>query len=79
MRKLTLFIAAMLISMSVWSKWSEYPACSKQYDEDIAACNKMKTTDNAKKQSCWASANERLAQCSRYKGKKLDFPALLNK
>lgn len=59
-------------------EWSEYPACSKQYDADKAACNKMKTNDNAKKRSCWASASERLAYCGKHKGK-TGFPALLNK
>lgn len=76
--KLIIVVIAMLASTPALAQWSEYPACSKQYDADKAACNKMKTNDNAKKRSCWASASERLAYCGKHKGK-TGFPALLNK
>lgn len=77
MKKLTLLAVAALISVSVWAQWSEYPACTKQYNEDTAACNKMKAS-KSKKESCWNSASERLAYCSKNAGK-TGFPALLNK
>lgn len=76
--KLIAATIAILISIPVSAQWSEYPACSKQHDADRATCNNMRTKDNAKKRSCWASANERLAYCGKNKGK-TGFPALLNK
>jgi hypothetical protein len=40
------------------SRWSKFPGCSAQYQQDIATCQKRKTS------SCWASAAERLASCN---------------
>ncbi|MCQ9326917.1 hypothetical protein [Neisseria dentiae] len=68
---------AILFSSLSFAQWSQYPACSKQYESDRAACNKMQGS-KAKKESCWASASERLAYCNKTKGT-TGTPALLNK
>lgn len=53
------------------AQWSQYPACSNQYENDRVACNAItgtKKTIATKKAKCWASASERLAYCNRTKG-----------
>jgi hypothetical protein len=39
-------------------KWSKFPGCSVQYQNDIAVCQQRKTS------SCWSSAAERLSHCN---------------
>jgi RHS repeat-associated protein len=52
-------------------KWSKYPACSVQYQNDIAVCQNRKTS------SCWSSAAERLAHCNATGGS-VGWPPLSN-
>jgi RHS repeat-associated protein len=40
------------------SRWSKFPGCSVQHENDIAICQQRRTT------SCWNSANQRLAYCN---------------
>jgi hypothetical protein len=40
------------------TRWSKFPGCSVQYQNDIAICQQRKTS------SCWSSAAERLANCN---------------
>jgi non-ribosomal peptide synthetase component E (peptide arylation enzyme) len=43
-------------------QWSQYASCDSQYESDSAICRKVA------KQTCWASASERLAYCNKTKG-----------
>jgi hypothetical protein len=42
----------------VSSRWSKFPGCSVQYQNDIAICQQRKTS------SCWSSAAARLTNCN---------------
>lgn len=39
--KATFTAVAILFSSLSFAQWSQYPVCSKQYESDRAACNKM--------------------------------------
>lgn len=53
------------------SRWSKYPGCSAQYQNDRVICRRRKT------ESCWSSAAERLAHCNATGGQ-VGWPPLSN-
>ena len=42
------------------TQWSNYKACTKQYDDDGAKCRALPEDNKKLRESCWASANKRL-------------------
>lgn len=53
------------------TRWSKFPGCSAQYQNDRAICQRRKTS------SCWSSAAERLAHCNATGGE-VGWPPLSN-
>jgi len=66
----SILIFCILAAVAIAGQWSKYPPCDAQYESDSAICRKVG------KQTCWASASERLAYCNKTKGT-TGIPALL--
>jgi non-ribosomal peptide synthetase component E (peptide arylation enzyme) len=73
MNKTTLSLLGVLLSATavMAGEWSQYASCDAQYVRDRAACQKVA------KQTCWASASERLAYCNKTGGE-IGTPKLIS-
>ena len=71
-----LLVAGLAISaLAANGEWSPYPACDKQYDQDVASCKGWNTTAK-NKEGCYQSASQRLAACGKSKGATVNSPIL---